>query len=63
MRFFRLMGSVFFIITICFMCLLAASMFNPKLSEKMKTAGENVISAIKEFSEKAEINAFSEAGK
>ncbi len=63
MRFFRFIGSVFCVLSIAAICLLAASVFNPVLSEKMRKAGETAISAIKDFSEKAEVNAFSEADK
>ena len=60
MRFLRFTGSVLCILSIGMLCLLAASVFNSELSDMMKKAGGEVISAIKEFSEKAEINAFSE---
>ena len=60
MRFLRFAGSILCILSIGMLCLLAASVFNPVISEKMKKAGGEVISAIREFSEKAEINAFSE---
>ncbi len=63
MRFLRFMGSVFCITAICFMCLLAASVFNEELAESLREAGNNALTVIREFSEKAEINVFSESDK
>ena len=60
MRFLRFAGSVFCILSIAVICLLAASVFNSGLSDMMKKAGGEIISAVKEFSEKAELNVFSE---
>lgn len=60
MRFLRFTGSVFSALLIVAIMLFAASVFNEDLSEKMKDVGKTAITAIKEFSEKAEVNAFSE---
>ena len=57
------MGSVFCILSIALICLLAASVFNEELAESLKEAGNNALTVIREFSEKAEINVFSESDK
>lgn len=62
MRFLKAMGMGFCIVSIALICLLAASVFNDELAKVLIKAGEDALSAIHEFSEKAEINAFSEAG-
>ena len=62
MKFLRFVGSLFCILSIATICLLAASVFNTALSEKLKKAGMSAVSAIREFSEKAEVNVFSEGG-
>ena len=63
MRILRFIGSVFCVLTIVLICILASSVFNTELSEKIKDIGEAAISAIKEFSEQAEVNVFSEGAK
>lgn len=63
MRILRFIGSVFCILTIAAICIITASLFNTALSEKMKYIGEAAISAIKEFSEQAEVNVFSEGSR
>ncbi|MDO5477636.1 MAG: hypothetical protein Q4G23_00540 [Clostridia bacterium] len=60
MRFLRGIGAVFCILSIALICLLAASVFNEELAESLKEVGDNALSAIHEFSEKAEVNVFSE---
>lgn len=49
------------IFAIALICLIAASALNENLLEKLKNAGEDAISALSEFSRKAESNTFSEA--
>lgn len=63
MRILRFIGSVFCVLTIVLICILASSVFNTELSEKIKDIGEAAISAIKEFSEQAEVNVFSEGSR
>ena len=63
MKFFRFLRSVLCALFIVAMCLLAASVFNSKLADTMEKVGKEALSAIKEFSEKAEVNVFSEADR
>lgn len=62
-RFLRGIGAFFCVLSIAVICLLAASVFNEELAGALKEMGRDALSAIHEFSEKAEINAFSEAGR
>ena len=61
MQFFKTVKVFLCILAIALICFLAASALNVNLSEKLEKAGEDTLSALFEFSRKAESNAFSEA--
>lgn len=63
MGFFKILRIFFYISAISIICILASSVFNESISEHIECAAQKTMTALIDFSKKAESNVFSEVAR